>query len=67
MIKYNHFICKDAETVTNELEEYGVIPEQIVSITYKVANGHTYKWEHTSALDIDINGYYVVFYWYEEE
>jgi hypothetical protein len=66
MIKYDHFVCKDAQEVTNTLETSNIQPNQIVSITSKVLGGDTYRWEHTSLMDIHVDTYYVVFYWYEE-
>lgn len=65
MIKYDHFVCEDAKSVTSSLEEYGILPEQIINITSKVIGGDTYRWEHTSSMNINVNTYYVVFYWYE--
>ena len=66
MVKYDHFICKDAYEVTNALEENNIQPEQIISITSKVSKGETYRFDHTRVMNIDIDTYYVVFYWYEE-
>lgn len=66
MIKYDHFVCKDAQEVTNTLETSNIQPNQIISITSKVLGGDTYRWEHTSSIDIHVDTYYVVFYWYEE-
>ena len=66
MIKYDHFVCNDAQEVTNALEINNIQPNQIVSITSKVLGGDTYRWEHTSSMNINVNTYYVVFYWYEE-
>ena len=67
MIKYDHFICKDAQEVTNALETNNIQPEQIISITSKVNNGETYRYDYTRAMNIYIDTYYVVFYWYEED
>ena len=66
MVKYDHFVCKDAHEVTDALETNNIQPNQIVSITSKVLNGDTYRWEHTQSMRINIDTYYVVFYWYEE-
>ena len=57
MIKYDHFVCNDAQEVTNALETNNIQPNQIVSITSKVLGGDTYRWDHTRLLDININTY----------
>lgn len=68
MKKYDHFICYDARSVTEELEKYGIIPEQIISITSKVEviTADIPKYQYTNYVDIDVKNIYVVFYWYEE-
>ena len=67
MIKYSHFVSEDAQGVTNILEECNIRPEQIISITSKANKADTYRYEYTRALNIYIDTYFVVFYWYEEE
>jgi hypothetical protein len=66
MIKYDHFICENAEIVTSSLEKYGILPKQIISITSKVGYTSAYKYEGHGSVSVDVNTYYVVFYWYEE-
>ena len=67
MIKYSHFVSEDAQGVTNILEECNILPKQIISITSKVNKGDTYNYDYTRLLNIHIDTYYVVFYWYEED
>lgn len=65
MIKYDHFVSEDAQGVTETLEKCHITPEQIISITSKVRNADTYKYECSGSMDINVDTYYVVFYWYE--
>lgn len=66
MIKYDHFICEDARDVTESLEDNNIQPNQIISIVSKVKSADTYKYDYSGTLDIHVDTYYVVFYWYNE-
>jgi hypothetical protein len=67
MIKYDHFTCDSAEGVTATLEKYEIQPQQIVSITNKVIGASTYRYEYTGSLNIDVDTFYTVFYWYNTD
>lgn len=66
MIRYKSVEFRYHEDLVDEINRCGLEPEQIVSITSVVGSADTYKYDCSGQMDINVQTYYVLFYWYEE-